>query len=55
LDRLLEQVAARSSGALTEVERARWQALSDAATALGPDDGALLMSALIGGYVPRAR
>jgi hypothetical protein len=23
--------------------------------AVGPDDGALLMSALIGGYVPRAR
>jgi hypothetical protein len=54
-ERLLEQLAARSSGALTEVERARWQALADAATALGPDDGALLMSALIGGYVPRAR
>jgi AcrR family transcriptional regulator len=54
-DRLLEQLAARATGALTEVERARWQALSDAAVALGPDDGALLMSALIGGYVPRAR
>ena len=54
-DRLLEQLAARATGALTEMERARWQALSDAAVALGPDDGALLMSALIGGYVPRAR
>jgi hypothetical protein len=54
-ERLLEQLAARSSGALTEVERARWQALADAATAVGPDEGALLMSALIGGYVPRAR
>jgi hypothetical protein len=54
-DRLLEQLAARATGALTEVERARWQALSDAAVALGPDAGALLMSALIGGYVPRAR
>ena len=54
-DRLLEQLAARAAGAMTEVERQRWQALSDAALALGPDDGALLMSALIGGYVPRAR
>jgi hypothetical protein len=27
----------------------------DAATGLGPDDGALLMAALIGGYVPRGR
>jgi hypothetical protein len=54
-ERLLEQLAARSSGALTDVERHRWQALADAAIALGPDDGALLMSALIGGYVPRAR
>ena len=40
---------------MTEVERQRWQAMSDAAVALGPDDGALLMSALIGGDVPRAR
>jgi hypothetical protein len=54
-DRLLEQLAARATGAMTEVERRRWQAMSDAAAALGPDDGALLMSALIGGYVPRAR
>ena len=54
-DRLLEQLAARATGALTDVERQRWQAMSDAAVALGPDDGALLMSALIGGYVPRAR
>jgi hypothetical protein len=29
--------------------------MADAATALGPDDGALLMAALIGGYVPRNR
>ena len=54
-DRLLEQLEARAAGAMTEVERQRWQALSDAAVALGPDDGALLMAALIGGYVPRAR
>ena len=54
-DRLLEQLAARAAGALTDVERARWQALADAAAALGPDDRALLMSALIGGYVPRQR
>jgi DNA-binding MarR family transcriptional regulator len=54
-ERLLEQLAARAQNAPTEVERARWQALADAAGALGPDDGALLMSALIGGYVPRAR
>jgi hypothetical protein len=54
-DRLLDQLATRAAGALTEVERARWQVMSDAAVALGPDDGALLMSALIGGYVPRAR
>jgi DNA-binding MarR family transcriptional regulator len=54
-ERLLEQLAARARNAPTDVERARWQALADAAGALGPDDGALLMSALIGGYVPRAR
>jgi DNA-binding MarR family transcriptional regulator len=54
-ERLLEQLAARAQHAPTDVERARWQALADAAGALGPDDGALLMSALIGGYVPRAR
>jgi hypothetical protein len=54
-DRLVEQLAARAGGALTDVERTRWQAMADAAAALGPDDGALLMSALIGGYVPRAR
>jgi DNA-binding MarR family transcriptional regulator len=54
-ERLLEQLAARAQNAPTDVERARWQALADAAGALGPDDGALLMSALIGGYVPRAR
>ena len=54
-ERLLEQLEARAAGALTDVERDRWRALADAAVALGPDDGALLMSALIGGYVPRAR
>ena len=54
-ERLLEQLEARAAGALTEVERERWRALADAAAAVGPDDGALLMSALIGGYVPRAR
>ena len=54
-DRLLEQLAARAAQAPTEVERVRWRALSEAATALGPDDGALLMAALIGGYVPRRR
>jgi hypothetical protein len=54
-DRLLEQARARAAGALTDVERDRWRAFADAATALGPDDGALLMSALIGGCVPRAR
>jgi hypothetical protein len=52
-DRLLEQVTARADRAPTDVERARWRALADAATGLGPDDGALLMAALIGGYVPR--
>jgi hypothetical protein len=54
-DRLLEQLAARATNAGTEVERSRWQAFAAAATAVGPDDGALLMSALIGGYVPRSR
>jgi hypothetical protein len=54
-DRLLEQLAARADHAPTDVERARWRALADAAAAVGPDDGALLMSALIGGYVPRRR
>jgi len=54
-DRLAEQVTARAEHAPTEVERARWRAFADAAAAIGPDDGALLMSALIGGYVPRAR
>jgi hypothetical protein len=54
-DRLLEQLGLRAEQAPTEVERTRWRALSDAAAAVGPDDGALLMSALIGGYVPRAR
>src|SRR3954468_656369 len=54
-DRLLEQLTARAEHAATDVERARWRAFADAATAVGPDDGALLMSALIGGYVPRAR
>jgi len=54
-ERLLAQLEARAGGALTEVERSRWRALSEAAVALGPDDGALLMAALIGGYVPRGR
>ena len=54
-ERLEEQLAARAANAPTDVERRRWRALADAAAAIGPDDGALLMSALIGGYVPRAR
>ncbi|MBB3085460.1 hypothetical protein [Geodermatophilus sabuli] len=54
-ERLLEQVTARAERAPTDVERERWRALADAATAVGPDAGALLMSALIGGYVPRVR
>jgi hypothetical protein len=54
-DRLVEQLVARSQQAPTDVERGRWRAMADAAIALGPDDGALLMSALIGGYVPRSR
>ena len=54
-DRLLEQLTTRADNAPTEVERHRWRAFADAAVAVGPDDGALLMSALIGGYVPRAR
>ncbi|KQS56839.1 hypothetical protein ASG36_17595 [Geodermatophilus sp. Leaf369] len=53
-ERLTEQVGARAANAATDVERARWQALADATAAVGPDAGALLMSALIGGYVPRA-
>ncbi len=54
-ERLVEQLTARAANAPTDVERARWRAFADAAAAVGPDDGALLMSALIGGYVPRAR
>ncbi|SFP50253.1 hypothetical protein SAMN05660464_3337 [Geodermatophilus dictyosporus] len=54
-ERLLEQLAARAEHAPTDVERQRWRAFADAAAAVGPDDGALLLSALIGGYVPRAR
>ena len=54
-NRLLEQLAARAENAPTDVEQARWRAFADAAAAVGPDAGALLMSALIGGYVPRAR
>jgi hypothetical protein len=53
--RLTEQLAARADNAPPDVERQRWRAFADAAEAVGPDDGALLMSALIGGYVPRAR
>jgi hypothetical protein len=52
-DRLLEQLAARAERAPTEVERARWRAFAEAAAAVGDHDGALLMSALVGGYVPR--
>ena len=54
-DRLLEQLAARAERAPTEVERARWRAFAEAAAAVGAHDGALLMSALVGGYVPRRR
>ncbi|WP_245158904.1 hypothetical protein [Blastococcus sp. TF02A-35] len=54
-DRLLEQVEARAANAPTDVERQRWRALADAAAAVGPDAGALLMQSLIGGYVPRRR
>ena len=54
-DRLLQQLTARAENAPTDVERRRWRALADAAGAVGADDGALLMAALIGGYVPRAR
>ncbi|TFV65960.1 UNVERIFIED_ORG: hypothetical protein E4P37_08260 [Bacillus sp. AZ43] len=54
-ERLLEQLRARARNAPTDVERQRWQAFADAAAAVGEHDGALLMSALIGGYVPRAR
>jgi hypothetical protein len=54
-DRLLEQVEARAANAPVDVERQRWRALADAAIAVGPDAGALLMQSLIGGYVPRRR
>jgi hypothetical protein len=54
-ERLLEQLSARAQNAPTAVERDRWQAFGDAARAVGEHDGALLMSALIGGYVPRTR
>ena len=54
-DRLLEQVEARAANAPIDVERQRWRALADAAGAVGPDAGALLMQSLIGGYVPRRR
>jgi hypothetical protein len=53
-ERLGEQLAVRAANAPTDVERSRWQALAAAAEAVGEHDGALLMSALIGGYVPRA-
>ena len=52
-ERLREQLAARAANAPTDVERQRWRAFADAATAVGEHDGALLMSQLIGGYVPR--
>jgi hypothetical protein len=54
-NRLLEQLTARSEKAPTDAERQRWRAFAEAAQAIGPDDGALLMAALIGGYVPRRR
>jgi hypothetical protein len=54
-ERLLEQLTARAQNAPTEVERERWRAFADAAGAVGEHDGSLLMSALIGGYVPRKR
>jgi hypothetical protein len=54
-DRLTEQLTARADNAPTDVERDRWRAFAEAAAAVGPDDGALLMAALIGGYVPRRR
>jgi len=54
-ERLVEQLAVRAQNAPTDVERQRWQAMADAAAALGEDAGALLMAALIGGYVPRRR
>nr|WP_218861147.1 hypothetical protein [Petropleomorpha daqingensis] len=53
--RLVEQLAVRAANAPTDVERQRWRAMAEAADALGEDDGALLMAALIGGYVPRRR
>lgn len=54
-DRLLEQLRARAANAPTDVERERWQRFADAAAEVGDDDGALLMAALVGGYVPRRR
>nr|WP_239520731.1 hypothetical protein [Blastococcus saxobsidens] len=54
-DRLLEQLTVRAEKAPTEVERQRWRSFADAAAAVGEYDGAMLMSALIGGYVPRHR
>ncbi|MGY1637197.1 hypothetical protein ACI78V_11150 [Geodermatophilus sp. SYSU D00742] len=54
-ERLLEQLTVRAENAPTDVERARWRAFADSAAAVGPDAGALLMSALIGGYVPHTR
>ena len=52
-DRLLEQLTVRAANAPTDVERERWRTFADAAAAVGPHDGALLMQALVGGYVPR--
>ena len=52
-DRLLDQLTARAQNAPTDVERERWRVFAEAARAVGEHDGALLMSALIGGYVPR--
>jgi hypothetical protein len=53
-ERLLEQLAARAANAPTEGERERWRSFETAARAVGEQNGALLMQALVGGYVPRA-
>lgn len=53
--RFTEQLVSRAEHAPTDVERARWRSFADATAAVGEHDGALLMSALIGGYVPRNR
>ena len=40
-ERLTQQLTARAQNAPTDVERRRWQALADAAAAVGEHDGAL--------------